>query len=302
MSRGRRLQLALILNLVLVVAQVAFGVVAHSLGLLSDAGHNLSDVAALALALIAVRLVRRSPDPKRSFGYHRSTILAAQANAAMLLMVTALILYEGVRRLMHPVAVHGLIVVVVASVALIANLAAALLLDDHSHDLNMRAAWLHMVGDTLSAAGVIAAGLVIVVTDGNYWLDPAVSIVIGLGIAYRAVGLLRETASVLLESTPLGLDLDELTAAITGVAGVEAVHDLHTWSLSSEFRALSAHVVLEGDLSLEDAQRVGERIKATIGPRFEIVHATLELECEACQDDTDNVCVVDTFAATPHSH
>ena len=287
---------ALGLNLALVVVQIAFGVIAHSLGLIADSAHNLTDVAAVALSLYAVRLTLRAPTVRRSFGFHRSTILAAQANAAAILVVTALIVFEGVRRLQHPVEVHGSLVAVVGVVALAINLGAALMLHDHSGDLNMRSALLHTLSDAAASAGVVISGVLIVVTGGNDWLDPAISIAIGLLIGRHAVRLLRDTADVLLESSPAGLDTEALSTAMADVDGVESVHDLHAWSLSSEVHALSAHLVLDGHPSLEQAQVVGERVKSMIADRFRIGHATLELECEACHIDGEDPCRVATTA------
>ena len=291
-SRQRRLLFALGLNVVLVVVQVVFGIIAHSLGLLADAAHNLTDVAAVALSLFAVRLSLRSPTARRSFGYHRSTILAAQANAAALVVVTALLVIEAIRRLQHPIEVHGGIVAVVGAIALLLNLGAVLFLHDHHGDLNMRSALLHMVGDAAASAGVMVAGVVIAITHGTYWLDPAVSIAIGLLIGYHAVKLLRDTTDVLLESSPAGLDPQSVVAAIAAVDGVESVHDLHAWSLSSDVHALSAHVVIDGHPSLEEAQVVSERVKTMIATTFGIGHATLELECEACHDEGEDPCRV----------
>ncbi|MDQ1394697.1 MAG: cobalt-zinc-cadmium efflux system protein [Acidimicrobiaceae bacterium] len=285
MSRSRRLAVALGLNIVLVLGQVAFGVVAHSLGLLADAGHNLSDVAAVVVSLVAVRWARRAPTAERSYGYHRGTILAALGNAGLILAATSLIFFEGFHRLARPQPVRGGVVVAVALAAFVVNAAAALALRGHGSDLNMRSALLHMAGDAVASLGVALAGLVIVLSGGFLWLDPVVSMAIGVLIAVEAFRLVRQAVEVLLESTPKDIDLDRLTVTMAGVDGVETVHDLHVWSLSSEVRALSAHVVLEGHPSLEEAQAVGERLKAAVGVAFSLAHVTLELECEACADD-----------------
>ena len=290
MSRSRRLGIALGLNIVLVVAQVVFGLVAHSLGLLADAGHNLSDVAAVVVSLVAVRWARRAPTAEHSYGYHRGTILAALVNAAMILAATCFIVYEGIRRLAHPEPVRGGVVVVVALAAFAVNAGAALVLRDAGSDLNMRSALLHMAGDAVASLGVAVAGVVILVTGRFLWLDPVVSMAIGVLIAVEAFSLVRDAAEVLLESTPRDVDLDHLTAAIAAVEGVDTVHDLHVWSLSSEVRALSAHVVLTGHPSLEEAQVVGERIKASVSRPFAIAHSTLELECEPCADGDRGPC------------
>ncbi|MGI8777958.1 MAG: cation diffusion facilitator family transporter [Acidimicrobiales bacterium] len=301
--RSRRLRLALGLNGVIVVVQIVLGIAAHSLGLLADAGHNLTDVAAVAASLVAVRWALRRPTTQRSFGYHRGTILAALFNAASILAITVFIFYEGVVRLLDPEPVSGGIVVVVAGIAAVVNTMAALAVREHSHgdahgggghgaaggdagaDLNMRSAMLHLVSDALASLGVAIAGAVILVTGGNFWVDPAVSLGIGALIAWQAWRLMRQAAEVLLESTPTGLDSEVLQQAMASVDGVETVHDLHVWSLSSEVRALSAHLVLAGHPSLEEAQLVGTAVKRAISRPFAIVHATLELECESCVDD-----------------
>lgn len=293
MSRERRLSVALALNAALVVAQVVFGIVAHSLGLLSDAGHNLTDVAAVMISLVAVRFARRAPTAERSYGYHRGTILAALVNAASILAITVFIVWEGVHRLRHPEAVRGGLVVLVALVAFAINAFAALALHEHGeHDINMRSALVHMIGDALASAGVAVAGAVILFTGRFFWLDPAASMAIGALIAVEAFRLVRAAADVLLESTPRDVDLDALSASITEVRGVDGVHDLHVWSLSSDVRALSAHLVLSGHPTLEEAQVVGEAVKSALAARYSIAHSTLELECEPCADgDVD--CAID---------
>jgi cobalt-zinc-cadmium efflux system protein len=289
-TRELRLRLVLALNLALAAALVVAGVVAHSLGLFAAAGDTVTDVGAVLLSLLAVRMARRSPTAQRSFGYHRSTILAAQANAAAILVVSGVIAIEAIRRLQDPPAVHGGPVLLVAGVAAAVNGLAALVLAGDHHDLNMRAVMLDTVGDAAANTGVALAGAVILVSGGYEWLDPAVSLAIAVVIAVRAVRLLLQATDVLLESTPSGLDLGELASTITAIDGVDAVHDIHVWSLSSEIRAMSAHLVLSGHPTLEEAQVVGDRVRATIGPRFGIAHATLELECEACVQEDGEPC------------
>jgi cobalt-zinc-cadmium efflux system protein len=285
MTRTRRLIIGLILNIALVAVQAVFAVAAHSTGLLADAGHNLTDVAALVLSLVAVRYALRPRSAARSFGNHRITILAALANSAAIAIVTAFIVVESVRRLVHPEAVHAGMVVAVAGGALVANGIAALVLRDGTHDLNMRAAVLHMAGDALGSLAVLVSACVLLVVPTATWLDPMSALVVAGIIVYQAIAVFRSSVSVLLESTPSDVDLASLTAAMAGVPGVGEVHDLHVWSLSSEMRVLSAHVVLTGHPSLEEAQVVGERVKRSIAAPFAIAHSTLELECERCADD-----------------
>lgn len=287
--RERRLRLAIGLNVTIVVGQIVFGIVAGSIGLISDAGHNLTDVAALVLSLIAVRVARRRPTSSRSFGWHRGTILAAQANAAMILALTVWIVYESIVRLIDPPAVEGGTVLVVALVAFVVNAGSAIVIHEKSepgaaHDLNMRSALLHLASDAAASLGVAMAGAVMLVTNGWNRLDPGVSLLIGLSIAWHAWKLLKASNAVLLEGTPEGLDPSEVLAAIAAVDGVEAAHDLHVWAISSEVRALSAHVVVDGHPSLEEAQSVAGRVRRELATRFHITHATIELECETCED------------------
>ena len=298
MDRTRRLSLSLALNGLLVVVQVGFALVAHSAGLLADAGHNLSDVGALVLSLVAVRLVLRPPSAARSFGNHRATILAALANAALIGVVTVLITIDSLYRLGHPQPVRAGLVVVVASFGLAVNGLAALVLRDGTADLNMRSAVLHMAGDALASLAVVLAATVMIVVPSATWLDPISALVVAGIIVYQAAGIFRGRIAVLLESTPEDLDLARLSETMTEVPGVGEVHDLHVWSLSSEMRVLSAHLVLTGHPTLEAAQAVGEQVKTAIAVPYAISHSTLELECERCNDDEDP-CRMETPAPSP---
>jgi cobalt-zinc-cadmium efflux system protein len=303
----RRMAVVLVLQAAIVGGLVAAGLAAHSVGLLSAAGHNLADVGAVALSLVAVRLAARKPTASRSFGYHRSTVLAAQANAAGILAISVFIVVAAVARLGHVHHVRGGVVLVAALGDFALNGVSALLLrgargahHGHAHghdhgdpDLNVKAAMLHLAGDALAAAGVAGAGAVILVTGRFDWLDPAISIAIAVLIAWEAVKLVRATTDVLLESTPSGLDTTALLDTMSNVAGVEDVHDLHAWSLSSDVRALSAHLVLAGHPTLEEAQVVGEAVKRSLAEHYGIAHATLELECEACVDDDADPCAIE---------
>ncbi len=290
MDRTRRFALSLFLNAALVVVQVVFGVAAHSTGLLADAGHNLTDVGALALSLVAVRLALRPPSAARSYGNHRATILAALANASLVAVVTVLIVANSVHRLANPQPVHAGVVVVVASLGLVVNGLAALVLRDRSRDLNVRGAMLHLAGDAAASGAVVLAAVALLVVPSATWLDPLSALAVAAVIVVQASKVLVASVGILLESTPSDLDLTELTAAMARDPGVGEVHDLHVWSLSSEMRVLSAHLVLTGHPTLEEAQRVGDRVKATIAASFGISHSTLELECERCNDDEQDPC------------
>ncbi len=302
-TRASRLRVALVINLVIVGVQVVVGVRSHSLGLLADAGHNLTDVVGLTLAFVAVLFTRRPATTHRSFGWHRGTILAAQANAAMILVLTVWIVVAGVKRLSDAPPVNGAPVLIVALLAFVANaIAAVMVREPHHHhqaeparapdaaatarrDLNLHAAMLHLVGDAAASLGVAVAGAVIVLTDGWYWLDPAVSIAIGLSIGWHAWRLLRSSNAVLLEGVPAGIDPLELRDSMLGVAGVDAVHDLHVWAIASNFVALSAHIVVRDQPTLAEAQAIAANVRQVLDRRYAITHSTLELEDIACTPD-----------------
>ncbi len=300
-GRERRLVIAIFLNVGIVVAQLVAGFASGSLGLLADAGHNLTDVLAIAVALIAVLLTRRPRTGQRSFGWHRATVLAALFNAASIMIVCVFVVIESLRRLGDPQPVDGGIVIAFAVLGAAFNTIAAFVVHDGSTDVNMRGALLHLIADALTSVAVAIAGLVMWVTDDYYWLDPTIALIISALIAWQGWRLAKAALDILLESTPHGMDPEAVTTAIESVEGVDAVHDFHVWSLSSEMRALSAHVVVSGHPTLEEAQAVGARIKAVLARDFAIAHATIELECEPCADDPH--CEADVPAASaPHVH
>jgi len=295
MTRTRRLVAALVINVLLVAGQLAAGIVAHSTGLLADAGHNLADVAAVTVSLLAARWALRPRSDERSFGNHRGTILAALWNSGTLVAVTLAIVAESAYRLADPERVDGLVVIVVAAAAMAANALAAVFLHDDHHDLNLRSALTHMTADVAASACVLVAGVIIVLTGGGAWdrADPVASLAVAVLIVVQAVRLMRESADVLLESTPTDVDLVSLRRTITEVGGVGEVHDLHVWSLSSEVRALSAHLVLTGHPTLEEAQTVATDVRGSVVGPFGIAHATFELECERCVEGFEDPCGVD---------
>ncbi|HEY3940910.1 MAG TPA: cation diffusion facilitator family transporter [Acidimicrobiales bacterium] len=294
MTRSTRLTMVLAVNAALVIAQVATGLAARSSGLLADAAHNLTDVAAVGLSLLALRWAGRPRSEARSFGNHRGTILAALGNSAGLAVVTGAIVVWSVVHLVHPARVDGPLVAAVAAGAVVVNLVALLVVGPDGGDLNLRSVVVHMASDALSSASVLAAGVAIAI-GGAGWdrADPIASLVVALLVVREAIRLSRQSVDVLLESTPRGLDLGALRTSITAVPGIADVHDLHVWSLSSDVRALSAHLVLSGTPSLESAQLVtGDVRDAVVGP-FAIAHTTFELESERCVGDEADPCEMD---------
>jgi len=297
-AQQRRLWWVTGLNLAIVIGQAVAGVAAHSVGLLADAGHNLTDTAGVALALVALTLSRRPPSARRTFGGLRWPVLAAQANAAAVLVVTALLAVEALRRLGEHGSVDGPVVVVVALLAAVVNGASALVVRERDGDLNTRAAVLHLAGDAAVSVAVAAAGLVIWLAGGWYWLDPAMSLAISALIAAQGVRLLVSASRVLLEETPHSLDVSAVRADILGHDNVLDVHDLHVWSLSDRVTAASVHVTLGhpddsgdgGHPSLAQARAVSDGIKAVLAARHGIAHVTVEAECEPCAPGQDDPC------------
>ena len=274
----RRLILSLALNLVITLLQVIGGIIANSLGLLSDAAHNLSDVVALGMSLWAVRLGRRAATPHRTFAYKRAEILVALFNSAVLVALSVYIIVEAVQRLIHPPEVQGLWVIGFAAGGLVINSVAAALLRSYHRDLNLRSAFLHLVGDAVTSLGVMLGGLVVYLWDWNY-ADAIVSILVSLWIGKEAVAIIRSTVNVLMEGTPEGVAVAAVREAVLAVPGVKGVHDLHVWSISSSDLALSAHLELD-DAALSQGTTLAASVKEMLARDFGVGHVTLELERE----------------------
>ena len=284
---GGRLRLAFLLTLAILVVEALAGLASHSLALLSDAGHILTDAFALGLAWFAVEQARRPSDSRRTYGYHRAGILAALVNGATLILVVAGITFEAVRRLRHPEPIQGELVIVAALVAVAVNSFIALSLRHAGHDLNVRAALFHVVGDVAASAGVMIAGALILLTG---WLpiDPLLSLAIAALIAYGAWSVVRRTVHILLEGTPQGLDLEAVRREIEQFEGVRSVHDLHVWSLSSDTTVLSCHVVVEDEL-LSEAEHRMRGLEIKLCRQFGIGHTTIQLEsCHPCVEEGDH--------------
>jgi cobalt-zinc-cadmium efflux system protein len=284
-KRRQALWIAVVANGLFLIVEFGGGVVFHSLTLVADAVHQLSDVAALSIALAALRMMARPATTRNTYGWRRSEVLAALANSVALMAISVWIVVEAVRRFGAPEHTSGVAMIVLGSIGLVVNSASAwFLYRSGPADMNVRGAFLHMAADALGSLGAIVAGLVIALT-GARWSDPAAAIVIAVLILGATLTLLRDATRVLLEAAPAGIDTEAVTAALAAEPGVGSVHHLHVWSIGSEDTALSAHVVLTDAPTLHDAQVQGDRLKALLIDRFAIDHATLELECHACEDD-----------------
>ncbi|HEY3083864.1 MAG TPA: cation diffusion facilitator family transporter [Candidatus Dormibacteraeota bacterium] len=278
---GSRLGLALGLAVGVLLIELAGGLLSHSLALLSDAGHVLTDVFALGLAWFAVEQSKRPADKRRSYGYHRVSILAAFVNAITLIVIVLAIAFEAVRRLINPEQVQGGLVIATALVAIAVNAFVLLTLRGQGANLNIRAATLHVTGDVAASAGVVIAGAVILLT-GWLYIDPLLSLAIAALIAYGAWGIVRETVNLLMEGTPRDVDLAAVSAEITGAKLVTGLHDLHVWALSADEMALSCHIVID-DTSLGDAEHVVRDLESRLCDRFAIGHTTIQVEsCHPC--------------------
>lgn len=274
----RRLLLTLVLQVAYLGAEVVGGYLANSLALLADAGHMLSDVGALALSLFAVWIARRPATDRRTYGYYRTEILAALANAASLIGISLYIFVEAWHRFHDPEAVAGLLVTWIAVGGLLVNVIGAWLLHDgREHSLNIRGAWLHLLTDAAGNVGVIAGGL-LVWRFGWEWADPAVSVLIGVLVIWSSWHLLRDSLGVLLEGTPPHIDVDAVRTALLEVADVEAVHDLHVWTITSGLEALSCHVVVgERDQRRASGEILAE-VHDLLHQRFGLHHLTVQIE------------------------
>jgi len=276
-----RFILALALTAVILVAEVAGGLWTGSLSLLSDAAHILLDLLALGLSYAALRIAARPADDRHTYGFHRWQVVAALANGATLSIVAFWIFREAWLRFREPVAVLAGPMLAIAVLGLIVNLTVALVLREHRHDdLNVRSAYLHVLGDALSSVGVIVAGVIILFT-GWTLADPLVSALIGVIILVSSGRVLRESLHILVEGTPQGLATGQVCEAMSGVTGVAGVHDLHIWSVTSGYVALSAHVVL-ADSSLNRAPEIQDDLRRMLGDRFGIQHITVQLESAHC--------------------
>ena len=272
---GRAFAIAIALNLGFVVVETVYGFLANSMALLADAGHNLSDVLGLVVAWAGATMAKRAASPRFTYGLKKAPILAALANSLFLLVAVGAIGAEAIRRLFHPSTTEGETVIVIAVVGIVINSATAMLFSrGRDHDINIRGAYLHMASDAAVSAAVVFAGFVILWT-GQRWVDPVMSLAVAVIILWGSIGLLKESVWMSLAGVPAGIDVDQVEMALAELDGVEAVHDLHVWPLSTIETALTAHVVTrhaaEPDALLESARRL-------MHDRFRIEHCTIQVE------------------------
>ncbi len=280
-----RLSLSLFLTLAFVVIEAGAGIFANSLALLTDAAHNLTDVIALGLTWFAVHITSQPANAQKTYGYHRAGILVALLNSTTLVLISLGIFYEAYRRFINPPEVQSSILIGVGLLAVVVNLVTALLVHRGSqNDLNLRSAFVHLIGDVLSTIGAVIAGVIIYFTNAN-WLDPLVSVLIGFLILYNAWGILRDAVDILLEATPRDVNIKKMVDDIIQIDGVLGIHDIHVWSLTQNMRTMSAHVLTD-DLHISAGAEIQRQISEILRHQYNISHATLQLECVDCFPDS----------------
>ncbi len=297
---ARALRYSLIATFAYVLVTLFAGLRAHSLALLSEAGHNVTDVLALLLSWVAVFIQTRPPSATKTFGYHRAGVLAAFINALTLVGIAFYIFYEAVTRLRHPVQVQPGLMIWVAVAGVIMNGAISWFLFRAAHDVNIRSAFIHQLGDTLSTAAVIVGGWAILLT-GHTWIDPALSIGIGCLILWSSFGIIHETLNILLEGAPRGITSEQIVASLSVIRGVNDVHDLHVWSIGSDTPALACHIRID-DIPLSESDVIMRQVKDVLASKFHIEHTTIQFENVMC--DVAHGCVIPIGAHRNriHSH
>jgi cobalt-zinc-cadmium efflux system protein len=279
----RRLLIALAITGLMTVVELVGGLLSNSLALLGDAGHMFTDTLALGLSVVAVSLARRPASQTRTYGFHRAEVLAALANGTILVLICGFIFYEAYQRFVEPPEVRGGLMLGVAAVGFLANLVGILILRSASRDnLNVRGAFLHMWGDTISSVGVIVGGVVILATDWTM-VDPIISIFIGLLILRGALRLVLESSDILLEAVPKHLDVIQISNALKEIEGIKDVHDVHLWTITSGIYALSCHLQIE-DRMVSGSSRIVDAVNQVLSQKFGIGHSTLQLECGECEN------------------
>ena len=267
---------AVVATFILVAVELAAGYAGHSIALISDALHNLTDVPTLVISWLGMRWAKRPPTAEKTYGYHRAGILAAFVNATLLTILSLFLVYESIARLRHPVEVQSGIMLWVSLFALVINSGITLAVHSSRHDLNIRGVWIHNLGDALSNVAIVVGALSIRWT-GALWIDPVIGIAIGAMVLWSGIGILRESSHILLEGLPREMRLDAVATAVLRVEGVQEVHDIHIWTLGTDLTALSCHVRIP-DMHMEDSERVLKQVRDVLAHDFKITHTTIQFE------------------------
>lgn len=279
---GRKIFWVTVLNATITIAEIIGGILSGSLALLSDAVHNLSDTVAIALSYLAYKIAQKPKDAKRTFGYKRVEILAAFINATVLLAISVVLIIEAVKRWQSPETINGTMMFIVAAIGLGANLASVFLLEKDSHDnLNIKSSYLHLLGDTVSSAGVLAGGLAIMFWN-VVWIDPLITLLISLYIIRETWHVIKMTVEILIQSSP-PLDYEAIKTAVENIDQVTNIHHVHAWMSNEKTIYFEAHVDLE-DMPLSQVEGIYEKIESVLKDRFGIAHVTLQAEVDKCRD------------------
>ncbi len=281
-SNRKSLIVALSITLTMTIVEVIGGILSNSLALLGDAGHMLTDSLALGLSLLAVQMCCKPADNKRTYGYYRTEILVALLNGLILLLISSYIFYQAYNRFINPPQIKAPLMLVVATIGLIANLLGILVLKGASREnLNIRGAFLHILGDTLSSIGVIVGGIIIYFTN-FYLVDPIIAVLIGLVISKGALGLVLQSTDILLEAVPKHLNLELIKSELEKVEGIKGAHDIHIWTITSGVYALSGHLFID-DQMVSKTKQIVENVNKLLKEKFRISHTTLQIECTECK-------------------
>jgi cobalt-zinc-cadmium efflux system protein len=284
----KKLLITVILNFIITLAEVTGGIISNSLALLSDALHNLGDSVAVLIAYLAYRVSKKDPDKRKTFGYNRIEILAAFINSTFLVAICIFLIYEAIQRIRHPQQIDGLVMLIVACVGFLANIFAVFLLkSDSSKNINVRAAYLHLLGDTLSSAMVIAGGILIYFFNIS-WLDPIITILISLYIIKESYTLIKDSVNILMQSAPDKLDLEGIKKDIELLPEVLNIHHIHAWNLNEQEIHFEGHIDLNKDLQVSQTDKIRKKIESLLTEKYNIVHFTLQMEFGCC-DDTEMI-------------
>ncbi len=283
-NEGGKLLFTVILNFGITIAEIIGGIFANSLALISDAIHNLSDAVALLITYLTVKISKRPYNQKNTFGYKRIQILAALFNSVTLIVICIYLLFEAYQRFLNPEPVKSIPMFVVAMIGLIANLVSVLLLRKHSKDnLNIRAAYLHLIGDTMSSVAVIIGGVLIFFFE-YYWIDPLITVLISLYIIKETYAVLYETYKILMQSTPVGIEVNEVVNELNKIPRVKGVHHIHIWNLTDKEIHFEGHLDVDGEMKISESQKIMDQAQTVLSEVFNIGHATFQLECNLCND------------------
>ena len=283
-TEGRNLLFTVILNFVITITEFIGGIFSNSLALISDAIHNLSDAVALLITYATVRISKKSSNPQNTFGYKRIQILAALFNSVTLIVICVYLLYEAYFRFFNPEPIKSVPMFVVAFIGLVANLVSVFLLQKHSKDnLNIRAAYLHLIGDTLSSVAVVIGGILIYFYE-VYWIDPLITVLISLYIIKETYSVLYETYKILMQSTPANLDVDLIVSEMENIPKVKGIHHVHVWNLTDKDIHFEGHLDVEEDMKVSETQAILDEAQQLLLEKFDIEHTTIQLEYNRCND------------------